>query len=144
MRKENCFESGSSGGTQCIEVKGNKRKYAPTRSITVDEICVEDPELHTRDDEMHTARNKKGENVSKNEEKLIRSHGKIKNKLTKSYGKDEEKKEQLHSKRETQSIFDCVYDPDEEFEVASVVGSNEESSPLGGKSDIPDSMFQDS
>ena len=103
----------------------------------MDEICVDDPELHT-------ARNEKGEVINTNEEKLIRSHGKMKSRLTKSIGKDEEKKEQLQSKRETQSIFDCVYDPDEDFEVASVVGSNEESSPLGGKSDIPDSMFQDS
>jgi len=41
MTKENCFESGSSGGTKAIEVKGNKRKHSPpTRSITIDDISI--------------------------------------------------------------------------------------------------------
>jgi hypothetical protein len=123
MRKENCFESGSSGGTQCIEVPGAKRKkQAPQRSITVDEISVVDPSKLTSRKEENFLRS------SAKEDKLVRSHGKG------------DHKEQLASRRETQSIFDCVYDPVEDFEVPSVVESND-SSPLGGKSDIPDSMF---
>lgn len=46
MTKENCLESGSSGGTQCIEVQGKKRKKQnPQRSITVDEIQIINPAI---------------------------------------------------------------------------------------------------
>ena len=74
---------------------------------------------------------------SRKEEKIMRTSGK-EDKLLRSHGKEEVK--ELNSRRETQSIFDCVYDPVEDFEVPSVVESND-SSPLAGKSDIPDSMF---